>query len=136
MNFTVPDFADITSVSLASNGIVDAEKIGPMIVNLSQDGRDHLSKQDHYDFGMRWIKSITEHVGEWRRAYLPDADEVPIAAQVIRVYNSRLTSEDLVKWEELMAKHGFPKASGDDKIPNSLEPYIKCANGDASDSKW
>ena len=44
IEFTVPDLNDILSISLATEGIEMAEKLGPMIVNISKDAKENLSK--------------------------------------------------------------------------------------------
>jgi formiminotetrahydrofolate cyclodeaminase len=59
-----------------------------------------------------------------------DVDETQLVADSIRTYNSRYTKEDSAKFEEIMAKHGFPKAGEEDK---SLHEAF--ANAGASDAK-
>ena len=59
---------------------------------------------------MRWLKSITVTVGAILRA-TKNTDEPQMVADALRLFNARLTKADLLKWEELMAKNGFPKAT-------------------------
>jgi dynein heavy chain 1 len=53
-----PDRKLITHVMLFSQGIVTAEHIAPSTVDLFLLCEEHMTKQRHYDFGLRALKTL------------------------------------------------------------------------------
>jgi len=56
-------FAKVISLILCALGFRSAKALSKKIVNLYQLASTQLSQQDHYDFGMRAIKSILVMAG-------------------------------------------------------------------------
>merc|ERR1711976_594714 len=61
--FTVPPFSDITRSMFACEGVLECDELGPASVDFWTDCREKLSKQCHYDFGMRNFKASINAVG-------------------------------------------------------------------------
>jgi len=67
---------------LFCEGFMDGEALGAKLVNYLQACREKLSKQPHYDFGMRKLKNLTRIFGAQGRA-AAWKDEKIIAAQAL-----------------------------------------------------
>lgn len=63
----VPDFELICEIMLVAEGFQDARLLARKFITLYQLCKDLLSKQGHYDWGLRAIKSVLVVAGSLKR---------------------------------------------------------------------
>jgi dynein heavy chain len=82
----VPDYALIAEILLYSESFGNATQLARKMVNLYSLSSEQLSKQDHYDFGMRAVKSVLVMAGQLKRAF-PDLPEDVTLIRALRDSN-------------------------------------------------
>mmetsp|Transcript_44767 Transcript_44767/g.87731 ORF Transcript_44767/g.87731 Transcript_44767/m.87731 type:complete len:3997 (-) Transcript_44767:184-12174(-) len=82
----VPDYALIAQIILFSEGFMTATPLSKKMVQLYKLASEQLSKQDHYDFGMRAVKSVLVMAGALKRRD-PDLAEDVVLIRAMRDSN-------------------------------------------------
>jgi dynein heavy chain 1 len=72
----IPDRKLIAQVMLYSQGIVTAELLAPRVVDLFLLCEERMSKQRHYDFGLRALKTLLVSAGALKRQALEGKGEL------------------------------------------------------------
>ncbi|CAL6052399.1 Dynein_heavy chain [Hexamita inflata] len=72
----VPDFCQITEITLISNGFMGARELAKKFTTLYSLNRELLSKQDHYDWGLRAVIAICRTAGTLRRSMIKRPEEL------------------------------------------------------------
>ncbi|KAL7704965.1 dynein heavy chain cytosolic putative [Lotmaria passim] len=82
----IPNYALIAEIMFYAEGYSKAQVLAAKMIRLYSLASQQLSKQDHYDFGMRAVKSILVLAGRLKRAD-PDAEEELLLVRAIREAN-------------------------------------------------
>ena len=61
MAMMIPDYALVAEVMLFSEGFETSKDLSRKMAKLYKLSSEQLSQQDHYDFGMRALKSAPRH---------------------------------------------------------------------------
>eukprot|EP00048_Salpingoeca_helianthica_P012895 m.192407 g.192407 ORF g.192407 m.192407 type:complete len:3920 (+) comp15437_c5_seq100:290-12049(+) len=82
----VPDLEQICEIMLFSEGFLLASVLAKKMTVLYKLSREQLSKQHHYDFGMRALKAVLVMAGELKRGS-PDLAEDVVLMRALRDMN-------------------------------------------------
>jgi len=72
----VPDLLQICEIMLFSEGFEEARVLAKKMTTLYSLAREQLSKQYHYDFGLRALKSVLVMAGSLKREYADMTEEL------------------------------------------------------------
>jgi dynein heavy chain 1 len=114
----VPDRNLIAQVMLYSQGIVTAEQLSGKIVDMFLLCEDRMSKQRHYDFGLRALKTLLVSAGALKRQAvegknamtdeaLAQAEEGALIAGACNNVLPKLVAEDMPVFEQIL-QETFP----------------------------
>lgn len=82
----VPDYTLIAEVILYSEGFESSKALAQKMTQMYKLCSEQLSQQDHYDFGMRAVKSVLVMAGGLKRAN-PDINENVVLIRALRDSN-------------------------------------------------
>ncbi|XP_004690685.2 PREDICTED: dynein heavy chain 10, axonemal [Condylura cristata] len=82
----VPDLQQICEIMLFSEGFLWAKTLAKKMTVLYKLAREQLSKQHHYDFGLRALKSVLVMAGELKRGS-PELKEDVVLMRALRDMN-------------------------------------------------
>ncbi|XP_075759566.1 dynein axonemal heavy chain 9 isoform X2 [Pelodiscus sinensis] len=91
----VPDFELICEIMLVAEGFLEARLLARKFITLYQLCKELLSKQDHYDWGLRAIKSVLVVAGSLKRGD-PDRPEEQVLMRSLRDFNvPKIVTDDM-----------------------------------------
>ena len=100
----VPDLREICQNMLMSEGFSQAKPIAAKFITLYTLSRDLLSKQKHYDWGLRAIKSLLRQAGGLKRLEANKSkNEFYIIMRALFDFNkAKIVPDDLIIFERLL----------------------------------
>lgn len=116
-----PDLRPICENMLMSEGFQNARGLAIKFVSLYQLSSELLSKQFHYDWGLRAVKSVLRVAGMLKRGE-PDMDEAQILMRALRDFNTpKIPAHDLPIFLRLIADLFV----GMDEVPHKINETLR-----------
>lgn len=127
----VPDRKLIAQVMLYSQGIVTAEQLAPSVVELFLMCEERMTKQRHYDFGLRALKTLLVSAGGLKRKAIEGKEDFDLAleekmALITGACNNilpKLVAEDVSTFSEIL-KDVFPGAEVSSMEDDALREHM------------
>ncbi|RNF12557.1 dynein heavy chain 9, axonemal isoform 2 [Trypanosoma rangeli] len=118
----VPDLKNICEIMLAAEGFGDAKDLALKFVTLYRLNKELLSPQDHYDWGLRAVKSVLYIAGALKRGD-PDVPERNVLMRALRDTNMAKLSKDDVYVFMGLIRSLFPNL----EVPKKNKPDLVAA---------
>eukprot|EP00741_Cyanophora_paradoxa_P000409 tig00000404_g400.t1 len=102
VSMMVPDYGLIAEIMLFAEGFAEAKTLSQKMVKMYKLCSEQLSQQDHYDFGMRQVKSVLVMAGALKRGN-PTLSEDVVLIRALRDSNvPRFLAEDLPLFQNII----------------------------------
>ncbi|NWI20364.1 DYH9 protein, partial [Crypturellus soui] len=122
----VPDFELICEIMLVAEGFIEARALARKFITLYQLCKELLSKQDHYDWGLRAIKSVLVVAGSLKRGD-PERPEDQVLMRSLRDFNiPKIVTDDMPVFMGLIGDL-FPALDVPRKRDLNFESFVKQA---------
>ncbi|CAN9508871.1 unnamed protein product [Ophioblennius macclurei] len=120
----VPDFELICEIMLVAEGFISARVLARKFITLYTLCKELLSKQDHYDWGLRAIKSVLVVAGSLKRGD-PDRAEDQVLMRALRDFNiPKIVTDDMPVFMGLIGDL-FPALDVPRKRDLDFEGHVK-----------
>ena len=122
----VPDLRLISEIMLVAQGFLEARPLSNKFITLYKLCKELLSKQDHYDWGLRAIKSVLVVAGSLKRAD-QDRPEEEVLMRALRDFNiPKIVADDYPVFSGLISDL-FPNLEVPRSRDQNFEKAIKVA---------
>jgi dynein heavy chain len=119
-----PDLGMICEIMLVSEGFKDFKVLAKKMVTLYQMMMQQMSKQDHYDFGLRNIKSVLNCAGNLKRAGPDDPEQMLLMRAINDMNLPKWIAQDIPLYQALLTDM-FPGVELPEANYGKLEEAIK-----------
>ncbi|CAJ1027078.1 Dynein heavy chain, N-terminal region 2/Hydrolytic ATP binding site of dynein motor region/AAA domain (dynein-related subfamily)/Dynein heavy chain AAA lid domain/P-loop containing dynein motor region/AAA+ lid domain/P-loop containing dynein motor region D4/Microtubule-binding stalk of dynein motor/ATP-binding dynein motor region/Dynein heavy chain region D6 P-loop domain/Dynein heavy chain C-terminal domain containing protein, putative [Leishmania lindenbergi] len=119
----IPDYALIAEIMFYSEGFANAQCLAQKMVQLYKLSSEQLSKQDHYDFGMRAVKSILVMAGSLKRQSPSESEDMLLIRAMRDANVPKFLREDTTLFMALV-KDLFPAIVVEENPNTLLLSYI------------
>ncbi|KAJ3281611.1 Dynein heavy chain 6, axonemal [Borealophlyctis nickersoniae] len=120
----IPDYRLIAEIILFSEGFENAKILSAKVANLYKLCSEQLSQQDHYDFGMRAVKSVLIMAGALKRSN-PELSEDVVLIRSLRDSNlPKFLVEDIGLFKGILSDL-FPGVEVTDRDYGELVAVVK-----------
>lgn len=133
----VPDYALIAEIMLYAFGFEIARALARKMVSTFKLSSEQLSSQDHYDYGMRAVKTSIDACGLLKKNF-PEMDENQIELRALRDVNvPKFLADDLPLFENIISDL-FPDTERPVVDYGDLQPKIVegCAVYNVQPTEW
>uniref|UniRef100_A0A3Q3L381 Dynein axonemal heavy chain 11 n=1 Tax=Labrus bergylta TaxID=56723 RepID=A0A3Q3L381_9LABR len=118
----IPDFELICEIMLVAEGFIDARLLARKFISLYTLCKELLSKQDHYDWGLRAIKSVLVVAGSLKREERSRPEE-QVLMRALRDFNlPKIVTSDVPIFLGLISDL-FPQLD----VPRKRDPELESA---------
>ncbi|KAG2392323.1 hypothetical protein C9374_012575 [Naegleria lovaniensis] len=102
VSMMVPDALQICEIKLYSQGFKETQSLSKKIITVYNLLGEQLSKQPHYDFGLRSISSLLNAAGELRRNQMSEDEEIIIMMACRSMNLPKLKPEDIPIFDSIL----------------------------------
>jgi dynein heavy chain len=120
----VPDTKIICEVMLATEGFSESRRLAPKVLHLFKNASNLLSKQKHYDWGLRAMKPRLIAAGVARRNE-PEIDEETILMRTLQNLTvPSLVADDIAPFNSIVADLFSATSPNSGKVSEELENSV------------
>jgi len=125
ISMMVPDFTLIAEIMMFSEGFSTAKSLAKKMIAIMELSQQQLSKQDHYDYGLRsFVIPIARAAGALRRASLDANEELIMFRTMLDLIKPKLVYPDIPLFLDLLSDL-FPGIQPPNEVINELRTAIE-----------